>query len=58
MEFDNLEIVYNGKVYNCKEIRNDHYHMGFEIRMLYSIWKMTRLNYIKKIAGRNILNFI
>ena len=47
MKFDNLEIVYNGKAYNFKENRNDHYHMRFEIRMLYSIWKMIKLDYIK-----------
>ena len=34
--------------YSNGKIRNDHYHMGFEIRMLYSIWKMVKLDYIKK----------
>jgi len=33
--------------YSNSQIRNDHYHMGFEIRMLYSIWKLTNLDYIK-----------
>jgi len=33
--------------YSGGNIRNDHYHMGFEIRMLYSIWKITNLDYIK-----------
>ena len=33
--------------YSSGNIRNDHYHMGFEIRMLYSIWKMIDLEYIK-----------
>jgi rhamnogalacturonyl hydrolase YesR len=32
--------------YSNGKIKNDHYHMGFEIRMLYSIWKMTNLSYI------------
>ncbi len=33
--------------YSYGKARNDHYHMGFEIRMLYSIWKMTNLEYLK-----------
>ncbi len=33
--------------YSGGKIRTDHYHSGFEIRMLYSIWEMTHIEKIK-----------
>jgi hypothetical protein len=42
--------------YSAGKIRNDHYHMGFEIRMLYSIWKISNLDYIKE-SWEKYVNF-
>jgi len=52
---DDLALVYNGEVYNHKELRNDLKNQNFrtnsDTEVLLSLWKQNRIDGLRKIDG-------